>query len=582
MHWSITTITWIHLVTAFISLQVALIVIRMRGTSGRVPFFWMMFLASMWSLGLAFESSAPTIEGKVFWSSIEYFSNMGIPLFYLPFILSYEPVSSARLRRFQWGLWILPLATVLLVFTNSLHHLIWTGFSWSPDGNNILVYYHGPVFWVAMIYSMLVTLLGFLILVRNIRRSPARYKYKAWYLVGGSFFPYLTALLYLTDLVPLKGLDVSPMGLMFTGLIFFWGITREQFFNIVPAGKQLMIEKMTDGVIVLDGEDRILEANPAACHSLRIGSDLTGQKLGEALPSLITGSDGKMMVSPHHEVWIEAPVDRWFEISHYPVNEDSERYRGSLLILHDITHRKRAEQQLKQLAAELGELNALKDRLYSIIAHDLRSPFNSILGFAELLSESYDDFTDEQRRQFSGTISLASKSAFSLLENLLEWANMQLGHLIFNPVPVNLNYQVDEIFRLLRLQAQTKNIRLNNFTDETMVITADKAMLATILRNLVSNGIKFTQRGGFVEVKGRIEGGFQYITVTDNGIGMDESVVSQLFKVNKLVSTRGTADEKGTGLGLILCHEFVTRHGGQLRVESTPGSGSRFIIVVPV
>jgi signal transduction histidine kinase len=532
-------------------------------------------------MSLAFESVAQSIQTKVIWSSVEYLANMGIPLFYLPFILSYNLGRSSWFKRHLPLFWIIPILTLALVATNHYHHLIWTGFTWSPDGNNILIYHHGPAFWVAMVYSLLLIMLGFMLLVRNIIRNPYGYRRKAWYLILGSLFPYTTAMLYLLHWTPLEGLNTAPMGIMLTGLIFFLGITREHLFDIIPAGRQLMIEKMSDGVLVLDGERAVMDANPAAFKSLKLEEDIQGRKLEEVLPSLIINQNEDKTDKTRLEVFVPDPIARWFDVNQYPLNEDREELGGSILILHDITHRKRTEDQLRKLAEELSNLNALKDKLYSIIAHDLRSPFNSILGFAELLSNSYDEFTDDQRRQFSNTISLASKSAFNLLENLLEWANVQLGHIKFNPAPVNLNAQTDTVFTLLALSAGNKNIQLVNRVLESIVVFADQNMLLAILRNLVSNGIKFTRNGGRVEVNARFEKGFHVITVSDDGVGMSEMQLSKLFQIDKLISTRGTSDEKGTGLGLILCHEFVIRHGGDLRVESKEGEGTRFIVTLP-
>jgi len=542
----------------------------------------MMALGAFWSLILVFESAVPTIPEKIFWSRLEYFCNMGIPLMFLRFILSYDLGGASWIKR-HFGLFlIVPLFTLLLVFSSSYHSLIWTGFSWSPMGENVLIYHHGPVFYFAMIYSLLITVLGNILLISFVRKRRRYFKSKTWFLIVGSLFPLLTGLIYTIGFAPLEGLDISPMGILVSGILFFWGIASEQMFDIVPVGHRLMIEKMTDGAIVLDLRHFIMDINPVAMDMFMIRENIIGQGFDLALPSLSRSLEGKPEDSEYRqELWMDPPVSRWFEIMHNPMKSDKEKYLGSLLILHDITIRKENEFQLEKLADELTEMNAMKDKLYSIIGHDLRSPFNSILGFSELLAESYDEFSDKERKQFAVNISIASKSALGLLENLLEWSRIQLGRTPFIPEELNLNLLVNEAILLLRLNAQSKGIMLLNRVAPDQKVFADKNMVGAILRNLLSNGIKFTNSGGQVEVTAEKKDRQVEIMVTDNGTGMPEEMVRKLFNMDSLVSVPGTSNEKGTGLGLILCKEFVEKHGGAISVTSLPGTGSSFAFTLP-
>ncbi len=582
MNWETSYTTWIYLITAVISLQLVFTVYKMQKIRGRVPFLWLMSLATLWSFVLTFESVSTTIPEKIFWSRLEYFSNMFIPLMFLKFIMTYDLENTTRIRRYFGLFWIVPLLTILLVFTNGFHSLIWTGFTWSPQGNNILVYHHGFAFFIAMGYSLSLIIFGNILLISFVRKRPRYFQSKAWYLLVGSLFPLITGMMYTCNLGPVEGLDISPMGILVAGTLFFWGIAREQLFDIVPTGHRLMIEKMTDGAIVLDARQFIMDINPVARQALNIREIINGRKLDMVFPSL-----SRLLTDKSHEsefrdeLWVEEPVSRWFEVMHNPMKNDNDKYLGSLIIMHDITHRKRNEIQLTKLADELTEMNAMKDKLYSIIGHDLRSPFNSILGFSELLSESYDDFSDGERKQFAYNINLASKSAFNLLENLLEWSRIQLGRTPFSPEELDLNLLVSETFHVLKLAAQTKGIALINKTHPGQKITADKNMLNSILRNLLSNGIKFTTPGGHVMVSTSVTDQEVELLVTDNGIGIPALMIKKMFRIDNLISTPGTANEKGTGLGLILCKEFVEKHGGTVQVKSEPGEGTTFLLKFP-
>ncbi len=581
MNWHITYITWIHVITAIISLQLVFTVYKMQKIRGRIPFIWMMALSAFWSFVLSFESAAPTVTEKVILSQFEYFANMGIPLMFLLFVLSYNFDDSSRLKRYFWLFCIVPAATILIVFTNEYHHLLWTGFSWSTNGNNILVYHHGLVFYLSMAYSLGLIVLGNVFLVYFIYKRPKYYKSRAWFLFLATLCPLITGFVYTSGLSPVEGLDISPMGILIAGLIFFWGISSGQLFDIVPFSQQLMIEKMTDGVIIVDERNFIMDISPVAVKALQVNEHISGRKLDIVFPALkqaVEGADRHEEL--RKEIRFDIPEPRWFEMTRYPLKEGKNKFLGSMLILHDITHRKRTQMQLQKLAEELTELNAMKDRLYSIIGHDLRSPFNSILGFSQLLSESYDDFSDEERKQFASNISIASRSAFNLLDNLLEWSAAQLGKTAFSPEELNLNLLVNETFLLLKFNAQNKSILLINSVPPALTVFADRNMFMTVIRNLVSNGIKFTKNGGTVEVLGtRLEKTIE-VTVVDNGIGMSGQMIDKLFRIDTLLSTPGTENEKGTGLGLILSREFIGKHKGTLNVYSEPGKGSRFVITL--
>ena len=242
----------------------------------------------------------------------------------------------------------------------------------------------------------------------------------------------------------------------------------------------------------------------------------------------------------------------------------------------DITDRKHAEEALQNSEAELRELNATKDKFFSIIAHDLKSPFNSILGFSEILKDEARDLDIDSIVEYAGIINSSVLHTFGLLENLLDWARMQQGRIPFEPQKILLNSIVNAEFEGLKNSADQKNIELNNYINQNLIITADENMISTVLRNLVSNAIKFTPNGGEVKVEASVEDDNVKISVSDTGIGIKPETIRKLFKIETSFTTRGTENEKGTGLGLLLCKEFVEKHGGKVWVESAVGKGSCF------
>jgi signal transduction histidine kinase len=242
----------------------------------------------------------------------------------------------------------------------------------------------------------------------------------------------------------------------------------------------------------------------------------------------------------------------------------------------DITDRKHAEEALQNSEAELRELNATKDKFFSIIAHDLKSPFNSILGFSEMLKDEARDLDIDSIVEYAGIINSSVLHTFGLLENLLDWARMQQGRIPFEPQKILLNSIVNAEFEGLKNSADQKNIELNNYINQNLIITADENMISTVLRNLVSNAIKFAPNGGVVKVEASVEDDNVKISVSDTGIGIKPETIRKLFKIETSFTTRGTENEKGTGLGLLLCKEFIEKHGGKVWVESAVGKGSCF------
>ncbi len=268
-------------------------------------------------------------------------------------------------------------------------------------------------------------------------------------------------------------------------------------------------------------------------------------------------------------VWIEATAT-----AQYDEEGDISGYHG---VSRDISERKKAEQLLKESEIQLRELVSTKDKLFSIIAHDLRSPFNAILGFSELLIEDINHLDVVQTGKYLEYINSSAQNTLVLLDNLLKWAQTQTGKIIYEPEKINLATIVNETLVLAKSTAKIKNIALDYIqADDAIEAYADINMLKTILRNLISNAIKYTNPEGKITISAVQNQTEIEITISDNGVGMSEENQNRLFKIETTATTIGTANEKGSGLGLILCREFVEKHGGKIWVKSELGKGSAF------
>lgn len=251
-------------------------------------------------------------------------------------------------------------------------------------------------------------------------------------------------------------------------------------------------------------------------------------------------------------------------------------FLSSLIVMY-ITMNKLHESEKK-----LKELNRTKDKFFSIIAHDMRGPFSGFLLFTKVLIDEFDNLGKEKIFQMAKNMDKSARILFDFLENLLDWSRSQMGKLEFVPSKIDIFEVVERNIQLLYVTAESKSINLNHNIPQNTFIFADADMLNTILRNLISNALKFTYEGGRVSVKiEQYDDTFMKISVEDTGIGMLQADVEKIFKIDNKYSTPGTNNEKGTGLGLILCKELTGKHKGNIWVESEAGKGTTVYFTMP-
>lgn len=355
-----------------------------------------------------------------------------------------------------------------------------------------------------------------------------------------------------------------------------------------------IFENLDDCIFVIDvfpnNKFKIKIVNPAEANALNMKkSDIEGKFIDELFPEDKVNSilakyrhvrDTRKIYKYEEEFEFVTKV--FYSTILVPlVDELGETYR-IIGVSRDITDRKKAEQILKENAKQLLNLNADKDRFISILAHDLKNPFSAILGFLELLNENiheYDIDTIEEQLQI---VNNSAKNVFNLLDAILMWASSQSGKIKYEPQNLSFADISKEVVESLKLNANSKNITITHFVADDISVFADSFMLKTVLRNLISNAIKFTNTNGRIDIFAEQTDSFLQISVSDNGIGIAPENVSKLFDISQKHTTTGTANESGTGLGLLLCKDFVEKHGGKIWVESEFEKGSNFKFTIPL
>lgn len=366
-----------------------------------------------------------------------------------------------------------------------------------------------------------------------------------------------------------------------------------------------MIDRFSDPVYMLSAKGFLMEANKAAAKYFGYErEELIGQS-----PALIAAeaeNDNEMISQLIEKTLTGEPQKfEWLmkrkngEILSAEISFNRSTYNGNdavLATVRDLSESKKVMNELQRQNNELKESNKSKDKFFSIFAHDLKNPFQGLLGFIDLLYEDLDELSNEQVKEYLANVRNASYHTYALLENLLEWSRIQSGKMPFTPSVFDISDEISSVISVLENNASQKDIKLINEVDQGIKVEADRNMIHSVIQNLVTNSIKFSNANGRVVIRGRVPltyvkakisnepGDRQWleISVSDNGIGIPEEILPKLFQLNGQYSRAGTANEPGTGLGLVLCHEMIEKNGGRIWAESISGQGTTFIFTIPL
>ncbi len=354
-----------------------------------------------------------------------------------------------------------------------------------------------------------------------------------------------------------------------------------------------LLNNIPDHIYFKDCESRFIRINNA--HAKLFGLSDPEQAVGKTDFDFFTSEHahqayedeqeiirtGQPIRKEEKETWEDLPGS-WVLTTKMPLFDTDKKIIGTFGISMNIDARKKAEEEIQLKNEELHRINVEKDKFFSIIAHDLRSPFNGFLGLTEIMVEELPTMTMDEIRKIALMMRTSATNLFSLLGNLLEWSRMQRGLTTLSCESFLLMPKISESMVFVMEGANNKSIEVCYNVSDDLVVYADRNMVGGMIRNLVSNAVKFTPRKGNITISAKtIEDSFVEISVKDSGIGMDKEMVDHLFILDVNTSRNGTEGECSTGLGLILCKDFVEKHGGKLWVESEEGKGSTFRFTLP-
>jgi PAS domain S-box-containing protein len=354
-----------------------------------------------------------------------------------------------------------------------------------------------------------------------------------------------------------------------------------------------LIDNMPDFIYIKDIKSRFVVANKklAQVHGIRSPLEMAGKTDFDFYPKELANkyywneqeiiASGKPLINIEEQSLDETGGTIYLSTTKIPLKDSTGKIIGLVGIGRDITSKKKEEELLAEHTKQLQKLNYTKDKFFSIIAHDLRNPFHSILGFTELLMRNYSDFDDAKKQEFVGLIYESSQHAHNLLENLLQWSRTQTDRIKYNPSKQSLSRIIDETVQVLNASLKKKGLIFSSEIQKDIFVYVDKNMIELVIRNLLSNAIKFTPSGGKISISAKDDGKFLVVSISDTGVGIDPEDLHRLFQFEEFHTTTGTAGEPGTGLGLIICQEFIKKHGGEITIKSELDKGSTFTFTLP-
>jgi signal transduction histidine kinase len=584
MELKITIVTVILFTGLLISFGISLYSHLKGYLKGQIYFTLMMLFAGIYSFGGMIESAAMDIPTKILWSKIEYIGVSFAPVFLLQFVFSLVNSEKSKLHKRTSLLYIVSVAILILSWTNEEHHLVWKGFQWGTDSENILTYIHGIAWYLFALFSLLLIITSIIVLASELKKLPVIIKKQIRILIIGCLAPLILTTCYIAGITPLKGLDLTIISLPIMGLIILIGIFRFGMFKIIPTVSSQITNIIQDGLIVMDENSEIVFLNPSASKILgftaKDSSFLTIKNVGWLKDITLSGAKGLKET----EVMTQSDPELWLEISINEIRNEDHELKGNLVLMHDISKRKRLEFQTRNLLDELNfsheqmkEANSQKDRIMSIIAHDLRTTFHQVINLSGLMKEMAPNLSQEDLQEYLADLLNASEQGYSILEELLTWAKTQNNNKL-SYEKIEVNKSVEQIISSMTLSLQNKDLHINLTGNKEMTIFNDHNVLNLVVRNILINAIKFSLTGSTITIDLGNTDTYDFISISDTGIGIPEADLPKLFNSKARYSRTGTGGESGSGLGLLLCKEMIERNCGSIEVESKEGIGSTFTI----
>jgi signal transduction histidine kinase len=546
----------------------------------------MMFTNAIWSIAYGFELASNSLAQIKFFINIEYIGITTLPLSWFLFCLHLSGKEKWYKRRVNFNiLGVITLITMITVWTNDWHHFYYKSLSIDDSGYFPMARIEpGIGYRLFTGYFYLLLAIGNYLLFAKFKSADAIYRRQNYLIIFASMIPWFANIIYLAGIRPLGNLDITPFAFIATVVLVAIAIYRFKLFDVVPVAREKVMDLMQDGFVILDNKKRVIDYNLSFKRYLATSKKnrIIGTTLQELLPEheafhqyIENHKAGNLELRISNELGVfDLEVDVRY------LDENQPNSDATIIKMQDLTQFKKDALKSIEQTEELKRLNQLKDRIFSIIAHDLRAPLVNLSEVLKMISEGL--ISAEEFKMLTPTLSKDIIYTTDLLENILHWSRSQLKGNRINKEYFDLKVLVVNEVSYHMPSARAKNITIVQDVFPGAMIYADMLMIQIVVRNILNNAIKFCYDNCEINLFAvYTEAHFIKLCIEDNGKGMEPLVLEKLFS-GENHSTRGTMNEKGTGLGMVVCKEFMERNHGKIFVSSESGKGTGFCLFLPV
>jgi PAS domain S-box-containing protein len=580
-NYQFSLLSLLPLLASLVALMIAIYAWRLRSKRGAIALMCVAIATTIWALGYGLEIAGTDLSTKLFWAKVQYIGIATVPLCWLLFAVVYTGHERWLTPRNIFLICIIPVATILLAFTNDWHGLLWSSYYLNPADNTLpLIVEHGTWFWVYWIYSQLIVLSGTIILIRTLRGAQRPYRWQAALILLAALLPWIGNFLYVAGLNPFAPLDLTPFAFVLSEVVIALAFSRFQLLSLTPIAQAMVIENLNDSVFVFDEQNTLVDLNPAAEQLLGVPSD---SAIGQPVSSLFTRWPALLahcQTAIEQRVEVNLQIDgerRTFELRFAPLQESRGRLIGRVLLVRDITALVNARDQAL-------DASRLKSELLARVSHELRTPLSAILGYAELLTDGSFGPLAEPQRQALLEMMGSSQELTIMVNELLDAAQLEAHALRLRIRPFDPGEMLQRVENTLAVLAYNKGLQLTTSVSPDLpdTLLGDEPRLRQILINLLGNAIKFTDSGSVQVRLARIDDQWWAMEVRDTGSGIPADARQYIFEPFRQVDGSITREYRGTGLGLSIVKSLVELMGGAIRLESEVGRGSTFTLTLPM
>ncbi len=566
--------------------------LRYRKHVAARPFIAMCFFASLWAFSYIFELGGTSLALKTWGVKFGYLGVIGLPLSWTAFALAYSGRANWLTKRNILLALIFPILTLIVIFTDDYHHWFFTEVGLQTDEVSGLILIKNPLgwwFWLHAVYIYAALIIGSYFLVREYWEKRDVYRSQIIINLTAILLPWISNGIVLAGLLPVR-IDITSVMFSLSVLILGWGFLRYQLLDILPVAHRAVFESISDSVIVLDPDLRIVELNPAALEMFKLRpNDVLGRSFQSVFRQWVQLPDKALQTHGYHREIVfenEGEPIRWLHLFVSTLrNNGSEKSEGHIITLRDVTSIKENEAALAIARDDAMHANSFKSQLLANVSHELRTPLGIILGYTDLIvRKSYGELTEKQVN-ILGRIKDSTQYLDGLVSELLDQAQLDSGKLYLSQRSFEPREVLGSVCSQLSVLAEAKNLEFNATISDNLPIAlvGDSQRLKQILVNLISNAIKFTQTGSVtVEIAALPSQTEWMMRVTDTGPGIPEESLNTVFEPFKQLADAHKSLRKGYGLGLSITRQLIRLMGGNITLESTVGKGTTFTAILPL